>query len=331
MYCCPSEPFGPPPTYTGAPMNEDGAEHLYVTEIDSPVVNFGVSILASTSGSVIDPFVLGSKDENDVQGYAGIPTDVNPLTFDGGLDVGAAGAQFPRLQRFYVAVDSRADPYTNHPQKGKYLLNAWTNDLTPPAVHLLTTRVTAGRPLIVAEVFDLQSGVDPLSLVFAYGKVLIGASLYDPASGLVVFGLPPPGAAAADRAARRRSSPRPTTRRPRTSTRSATRCCRTRRSARDPLRVVAGPTVSWIEPPARACALRRDELFVVADSTSDVQRVVFRDGARLIGTAHGATGGVYSKLWRTGSLKAGLHHLSATVFDAKGRAATAVRAVRVCT
>ena len=191
QYCCPSEPFGPPPAYTGAPMNEDGAEHIYSTEIDVPVVNFGVSILASTAGSVVDPFVLGSKDENDVQGYAGIPTDVNPLTFDGGFDVGAAGVQFPRLQRFYVAVDSRADPYTNRPQKGKYLLNAWTNDLTPPRVQLLTTRVTAGHPLIVAQVTDLQSGVDPLSLVFAYNKVLIGASLYDPASGLVVFGLPP--------------------------------------------------------------------------------------------------------------------------------------------
>ena len=79
--------------------------------------------------------MLGSKDENDVQGYAGIPTDVNPLTFDGGADIGAAGVQFPRLQRFFVAVDSRADEYTNRPQKGKYLLNSWTNDLTPPSVH----------------------------------------------------------------------------------------------------------------------------------------------------------------------------------------------------
>ena len=131
-YCCPSEPFGPPPSYTGTTMNEDGAEHLYSAEINQPVVNFGVSVLASTTGALIDPFVLGSKDENDVQGYAGIPTDVNPLTFDGGLDIGAAGAQFPRLQRFYVAVDSRADEYTNKSQKGKYLLNAWTNDLTPP-------------------------------------------------------------------------------------------------------------------------------------------------------------------------------------------------------
>ena len=69
--------------------------------------------------------MLGSKNENDVQGYAGIPTDVNALTYDANLDVGAAGVQFPRLQRFYVSVDSRADAFTNKSQKGKYLLNAW--------------------------------------------------------------------------------------------------------------------------------------------------------------------------------------------------------------
>ena len=77
-----------------------------------------------------------------MQGYAGIPTDVNSLTFDADVDIGAAGVQFPRLQRFYVAVDSRADEFTNRSQKGKYLLNAWINDLTPPFVRVLTTRVT---------------------------------------------------------------------------------------------------------------------------------------------------------------------------------------------
>ena len=38
-----------------------------------------------------------------------------------------------------------------------------------------------------------------------------------------------------------------------------------------PLHVVSGPTVSWLEPPARSCALTHDELFVVADSTADDQ------------------------------------------------------------
>jgi hypothetical protein len=310
-------------------MNEDGAEHLYYTEIAEPVVNFGVSVLAASAGSLIDPFVLGSKDENDVQGYAGIPTDVNPLTFDGGFDIGAAGVQFPRLQRFYVAVDSRADAYTNRSQKGKYLLNAWSNDLTPPTVRLLTTRVTAGKPLIVAQVLDAQSGVDPLSLVLAYDRVLIGASLYDPASGLVVFGLPPQApsldagrtksiVAASDYQEAKNINTVGDALMPNTAFLQTT------------LRVVDGPTVSWLEPPPRACALASDQLFVVAESTADVRTVVFRDGTRLIGSAVGGAGSVYSKRWRTSGLKRGVHHLTATVFDTSGRAATATRAIRVC-
>lgn len=329
VYCCPSEPFGPPPNYTGSPMNEDGAEHLYFTDINQPVVNFGVSVLAASSGALVDPFVLGSKDENNVQGYAGIPTDVNPLTFDGGADIGAAGVQFPRLQRFFVAVDSRADAYTNRPQNGKYLLNSWTNDLTPPAVHVLTTRVSAGRPLIVAAVSDLQSGVDPLSLVLSYGKVLIGASLYDPVSGLLVFGLPPQAPAlrpgrtpalvvASDYQEAKNINTVGNALMPNTTYHPAT------------LRVVAGPTISWIEPAARTCAQKSTGLFVVADSTAHVSKVVFHDGTRLIGSDRGASGSLYSKLWRTGALKKGLHRLTATVLDTKGRAATAVRAFRIC-
>ena len=62
--------------------------------------------------------------------------------------------------------------------------------MTPPSVRLLTTRVSAGRPLLVAEVTDLGSGVDPLSLVIGYGDALVGASAYDPFSGLALFDLP---------------------------------------------------------------------------------------------------------------------------------------------
>ena len=161
VYCCPLAPFGPPANYTGPTMNEDGSEHLYYTDVNEPIVNLGVSVLGSSAGALIDPFVLGSKDENDVQGYAGIPTDVNSLTYDANVDIGAAGVQFPRLQRFYVAVDSRTDEFTGRSQKGAYLLNAWVNDLTPPAMRVLTTKVSAGRPLLVAQALDSQSGSGP--------------------------------------------------------------------------------------------------------------------------------------------------------------------------
>jgi minor extracellular serine protease Vpr len=328
-YCCPSEPFGPPPDYVGAPMNEDGSEHLYFTEINEPVVNFGVSVLAATPGALIDPFVLGSPDENDVQGYAGTPTDVNALTFDANVDIGAAGAQFPRLQRFYVAVDSRADPFTDKPLKGKYLLNAWANDLTPPLVRVLTTRVTAGRPLIVAQAVDLGSGVDPLSLVINYNKALVGAAAYDPVTGLIVFGIPraapkfKPGKTnalvlASDYQESKNINTVGNDLYPNTTFR------------RTKIRVVNGPTLTWIEPPAHVCALKSDRLVAVGGSNKKVKEVVFRDDGKRIATDKSGPGGVYTVTWKTAGRKKGVHHLTATLRDSGGRTAAAGRQLKIC-
>jgi subtilisin family serine protease len=329
VYCCPSEPFGPPPNYVGAPMNEDGSEHLYSFDVNEPIVNFGVSVLASTVGSLVDPFVLGSKDENDVQGYAGTPTDVNALTFDANVDVGAAGVQFPRLQRFYVAVDSRTDPFTNKPAKGKYLLNAWVDDVTPPFVRVLTTTVTAGRPLIVAQAADFGSGVDPLSLVLNYNNALIGASAYDPSTGLIVFGIP--SGAPAFKAGRTPAIVMASDYQEAKNINTVGNDIYPNTTFRETrIRVVNGPTVTWIEPPAHECALKNDQLLVVAGSTKRVSRVVFTDGRRRIGVDASGPGGVYSVPWKTAKLKKGAHHLIATVIDASGRKAAAGRSVRVC-
>jgi minor extracellular serine protease Vpr len=327
-YCCPAAPFGPPPTYTGPTMNEDGSEHLYSVDITEPIVNMGVSVLASSAGALVDPFVLGSKNENDVQGYAGIPTDVNALTFDANLDIGAAGVQFPRIQRFYVAVDSRADPFTNKSQKGQYLLNAWINDLTPPSVRVLTTRVTAGRPLIVAEAADAGSGVDPLSLVINYSNALVGASQYDPASGLIVFGIPT--AAPKLKAGKRNmivmASDYQEAKNINTVGDSIYPNTRFKAAK---LTVVNGPTVTWIDPPAHACALKNDRLIVVAGSTKKIKQVAFTDNGKRVGVDK-AGPDVYSLAWKTGNAKKGTHKLLATVTDAAGHKAAAGRVVKVC-
>ena len=328
-YCCPSEPFGPPPNYIGAAMNEDGFEHLYSTEINEPVVNFGVSVIASTPGSLVDPFVLGSPNENDVQGYAGTPTDVNALTFDANVDIGAAGAQFPRLQRFYIAVDSRADPFTNKPLKGKYLLNAWLNDLTPPAVRLLTTRVTAGRPLIVAQAIDLGSGIDPLSLVVNYNKALVGASAYDPLTGLIIFGIP---------TAAPKFKPGKTTALVLASDFQESKNINTVGNNLFPnttflqskITVVSGPTITWLEPPAHVCALKQDRLIVVGGSNKKVKDVVFRDNGKRITTDKSGPGGVFSVTWKTAGLKKGVHRLTATLRDASGGKVAAGRQLKIC-
>ena len=94
------------------------------------------------------------------------------------------------MQRFWIAVDSSSNPFTHRPLPGAYVLRSWVNDVTPPKVRLLTRRVTAGRPTIIARVTDKGAGVDPLSLVIAYRRALVGAAVYDPITGIALFPLP---------------------------------------------------------------------------------------------------------------------------------------------
>jgi hypothetical protein len=194
---------------------------------------------------------------------------------------------------------------------------------------LLTTQVNAGRPLIVARAVDAGAGVDPLSLVFSYGGVLIGASAYDPASGIVVFGLP-------EQAPKLRAG----------STRTIMEASDYQEAKNidtigpdllpntafklNKLVVVDGPAVTWIEPDANACAVKHDRLLVVAGSTTKVVNVQFFDGSHLIGTDKTGPGGVYSVPWSTGGLAKGQHHLTASVVDSSGRTAVAARQLRVC-
>ena len=211
-------------------MNEDGAETLYRIRIDEPAVNVGAAVIFSSPGSLVHPWMLGSADENDVQGYAGTPVNVNNLTLDFPLDIGAAATVFPRTKAYYVSVDSGRDQFTGRSLGGEYLLRAWVNDVQPPLLGLITNRVAAGRPTLALRVLDLGAGVDPFSLVIGYGRALIGAAAYDPLTGIAIF--PLPREAPALRAGKRllsASAPR-TSRKRRTWTRSATSSSRTRRS-----------------------------------------------------------------------------------------------------
>jgi hypothetical protein len=254
---------------------------------------------------------------------------VNPLTFDSGFDVGSAGVQFPRLQRFYVAVDSRADEFTNRSQKGQYVLKAWVDDLVGPAVRILTTRVTAGRPLIAAVAVDPQSGVDPLSLVINYSGALVGASAYDPASGLVLFGIP--AAAPSFKAGKTNLILQ-------ASDYQETKNINTVGDAIYPnstfaqkkITVVAGPTVSWLVPAPNACAAKTEQLVVVGGAVKKVKQVAFTLDGKPIGVDKSGPLGVYSLAWKTGKVAKGNHLLVATLTDASGTAAASARKIKIC-
>ena len=328
-YRYPAAAFGPAPSYTGPPVNEVGREKLYRIRIDDVVVNFGAAVIVSSPGALIHPWVLGSPDENDVQGYAGTPVNVNNLTIDYPLDIGAAAAVFPRTKSYYVSVDSGVNPFTGRSQAGSYVLRAWVNDVQPPSLGLVTSKVSAGRPLIVLRVLDGDSGVDPYSLVISYRNALIGAAAYDPASGLALFPLPP--SAPALQAGRRQLSASAADFQEAKNVDSVgEELLPNTAFASGPIRVVTGPTVAWLDPEIRACMPRSARLVVAADSTAAIRSVRFLDGSRRIATVRRRGGGLYGAVWRTGSVRKGKHLLRAIVIDARGRKAEAQRVVRIC-
>jgi minor extracellular serine protease Vpr len=335
VYRFPAAPFGPHPTYTGPPVQEDGAERVYVTHIGEPVINFGVSVVASTRSALVDPWLLGSLDENDVEGYAGTPANVNSFTTNYRFNVGAAGAVFPRPKQYFVSVDSGRDPFTGRPHAGRYVLRSWIDDVIPPFVQILTTRVAAGRPAIVARILDFSprprgtSGVDPTSIVLNYRRVLLGVSAYDPVTGLAVF-VPPRDAppirrgrtrallVAADfQEAKNVSSPGGSVL-PNTNV------------ARVSLRGVRGAAVTWISPEPRRCVGRRVRLVVAASSSRRLRQVRFFDRRRLIGVSRRGVAGIHSVTWRAGRTRRGRHVLRAVAIARGGVRASAGRIVRVC-
>jgi hypothetical protein len=329
-YRWPAAPFGYAPNPADPPVVEDGAERVYlVPHLDRPVVNLGVSVVSAASGAVIDPWLLGSLDENDVQGEAGTPVDVNPLTFDFGLAIGSAATVFPRLKRYYVSVDSAQDVYTGRPLRGAYRLRYWVNDLRPPKIKLLTHRVAAGRPTLAVRARDGGSGVDPFSLLIAYKGAVLGAIAYDSSSGVAVYVLP---------------SSAPRLRRGRTRaifgasdfqeakniTSFGPNVMPNTRYKSARIRAVRGTTVTWLLPRGHGCLHGNQRLLVVANTTGTIHAVRFLDGKRPIKTVRHGVSGLYGATWRVGAARHGRHRLRAVVDSARGRNVVASRTLRLC-
>ncbi len=331
VYRWPTAPFGPAASYNGPPVDENGAEKLYVTDLTQPAVNIGVAVVGQSPSSLIDPWFLGSRDENDVAGYTGTPVNVNSYLFDYRADVQAAGLQYPLQGRYYVAVDSGNSEFTGRSFAGRYLLHSWINDVNPPLAIMITTTIAAGRPTIIARTLDLQAGVDPLSLVIAYGRILVGAAAYDPVSGFAVFPLPASVAplkagrlsmvfAAGDFQEDKNVDQAGAIE---TILPNTTFLART-------LQVVQRPTVQWLSPEPKACLAARERLLVVGGSPRQTRSVQFSIDGRPITTDRTPTAGLYAADWRTTKLAVGPHRLRALVTDAAGKRATALRSVKAC-
>jgi hypothetical protein len=325
-YRYPVAPFGNQPD--APPMVENGDEILYETLVANPVANAGVSVSSASPGALIDPFYLGARDENTVQGFAGTPVDVNALTYDYLVPIGAAGASFPSPGIFYVAVDSGDVRFTNRSAAGSFVLRSWVNDVTPPSLRLLTVRVSAGRPTIVARTFDSQSGVDPLSLVVGYKGVLVGASAYDPLTGVAAFALPTtaPALKAGTVSLRLLASDFEEAKNVNTT---GTNIMPNTRTVSVKLRVAAGTTATWVSPAAGVCVAKTQRLVVEAGSPRGVKSVRVLVDGKAIGTAKGSFG-LWAIDWHTGSAAGGRHTLEADVRDRSGSVTPVRRIVRVC-
>jgi hypothetical protein len=326
-------------------VNDDGKEKLYSLNITRQAVNAGVVVVRPatkldagivalfSSNQPIHPWFMGSLDENDVLGYAGIPVNVNGQLPDFLYSVGAAGGVFLPPGRYYVSVDSGRDLLTGRSLAGRYTLRSWVNDVRPPTVRVLTTAFSSGRPTIVAKITDAKSGVDPHSLQLFFGptgrQTSVGASLFDPATGIAAFSIPrttlPLQAGAqfmqvvasdyqeAKNINTDSASPLPNT--------------RFRGFRAD---AVPRPTVTWITPEKGRCLAARQKLLVVANDNVQISSVGFFDGRRQIGRVQKNVAGLYETTWRTTGRRKGAHVLTAVASDVRGREAEATQTVRIC-
>ena len=324
-YRYPSAPFGNQPDRE--PMVEDGVERVYTTTIPRGAVNTGVSILEEAPGARADPFFLGAKDESTVQGLAGTPVDVNQLTYDYLSPIGAAGAAFPQPGRYYVAVDAGRDRLTDKSLAGRYVLRSWVNDVSPPTLRLLTTRVSAGRPTLVFRALDAKSGVDPQSLTVGFKGVLVAVGSYDWRTGLAVFPLPasvPTLASGTTVAASMLASDFQEAKN--VDTPGSKLMPNTRRASGE-IRVVAGAAVDWLSPSDASCVASGSRFLVAASAPAAIVSVRFAVDGRRAGTDRHGDQGIWSA---TLHLRRGAHRVTATAVDARGRTATASEKVRTC-
>jgi minor extracellular serine protease Vpr len=341
-YRWPTEPFGILALFGLEQTNvEDGAEQVYSIDIPANTVNFGAVVTDPplklraplrdllSANAPIHPWLLGSLDENNLQGYGGTPINMNSWMPDFIFNMGATGAVLPTPGRYYIAVDSGRNPFTGRPLARRYVLRSWINDVKPPVVRVLTTRLATGRPSIVVRVTDVKSGVDPLSLLLLYKNENIGAVRFDPKTGVGVFPIPKDS---------QPLQPGPEFMRIVASDFQETKNVSTEGDEAMPntrflgarFSVVARPVATWISPTKGACVRGRAELLVHASSPASISSVGIYDGKRQIARVKRSDQGIYRATWRTNGVRRGRHTLTAIVSDTAGRESEAARVVRVC-
>jgi hypothetical protein len=326
-------------------VNDDGKEKIYSLDIARQAVNGGVVVVRPaprlnasitdllSSNQPIHPWFLGSLDENDVLGYAGIPVNVNGQLPDFLYSIGTAGGVFLPPGRYYVSVDSGRDFFTGRSLAGRYTLRSWVNDVRPPTVRILTRVLSSGRPTVVAKITDAKSGVDPLALQLFFGpssgRSSVRATTWDSATGIAAFSIPreAPRLQEATQFMVVVASDFQESKNINTDSGSPLPNTRFQGLRAD---AVNRPTITWITPEKGKCLAARQKLLVVANDNVQISSVGFFDGNRQIARVRKNVAGLYETTWRTGGKRKGAHTLTAVASDVRGREAETSQTVRIC-
>ena len=181
-----------PSSPAGIAVRLGGPEDVFRVTLKRPVANFGVVVLGTRKASLPQPRVVFGTDENHLTGYPGLPIVINPYLDSFGAARPVAGAIRPGAGTFSVVFDTL--PQT---PIGAFAFRFWVNDVTPPAVRLLTPVVRTGARLRLT-VADSGSGVDPESiqatvdgrvarLTFSGGRAAVDVSGLVPGRHRLVF------------------------------------------------------------------------------------------------------------------------------------------------
>jgi subtilisin family serine protease len=144
---------------TGGDSRYPGPERAYRIRLGGTTANAGVAVL---SGAVA-PHVTFDGAEDHLAGYAALPLDLNPYRRSYGASRRIAGVVLPAAGAYDVVFDAVGAP-------GPFTFRYWVNDVTPPALHVASTRGGIG-----VAITDGGAGVDPSSFeVRLDGKAVHG-------------------------------------------------------------------------------------------------------------------------------------------------------------
>ncbi|HEX6844837.1 MAG TPA: S8 family serine peptidase, partial [Actinomycetota bacterium] len=146
------------PSGVGVSTTLAGPERVFRLRVAGRVANVGVVITQRPPGSRVEPRIVAALDENRLTGYAGLPVNHNPYMDEFREGVPAAAALSPAVGDYAVVFDS-----ASRAGAGRFTFRYWVNDVTPPAVRLLSRSVPRGRSVRVGAT-DTGAGVYPESI-----------------------------------------------------------------------------------------------------------------------------------------------------------------------